>query len=239
MPENSSSVRVSQFGNVAAPLVLSNAKAPKNGYAYVYVSNENDQAVYFDNLQVVHNRGRIIEEDHYYAFGLKIAGISSNKLGNDTYEGYLQNKNLYNDKELIDDADVDLYEFGYRNYDPQTGRFIQIDPLTDDYPDFSSYQFAGNEPIGNIDFDGLAPIPGLGGTWANLGNVVVKAAPRTAQTGISFGARLSTAIVANTAKITSAVVSKISDQWDVLKWNSSQRWDNFKQAASDKLDDRY
>jgi len=160
VPENSTAVRVSQSGSGAAPLVLpANIKAPKNGYAYIYVSNENDQAIYFDNLQVVHNRGRIIEEDHYYAFGLKIAGISSNKLGNDTYEGYLQNKNLYNDKELIDEADLDWYDYGYRNYDAQIGRFPQLDPLTDDYPELTPYQYAGDEPIANVDVDGLEPLP--------------------------------------------------------------------------------
>lgn len=223
--------------------MLANAKAPKNGYAYIYVSNENDEAVYFDNLQVVHNRGRIIEENHYYAFGLKIAGISSNKLGNDTYEGYLQNKNLYNDKELIDDADLDWYDYGFRNYDAQIGRFTQLDPLTWDYPELTNYQYAGNEPIANIDIDGLEPgssiTVGLIGDAATSGtyNVIARAAPRVTQTGISFGARLSTAIVANTAKITSAVVTKTTEQWEILKWNTSQRWDNFKQAASDKFDD--
>ncbi len=115
----------------------------------------------------------------YYSFGLKIAGISSTKLG-DANEGMLKNQNLYNDKELTDDGGLDLYDFGFRIYDPQIGRFIQIDPLTDDMPDFSPYLFAGNEPIGNIDFEGLNPIPGLSGTWANLGNIVVKAAPKAA-----------------------------------------------------------
>ncbi len=135
--------------------MLANIKAPKNGYAYIYVSNENDESVYFDNLQVAHNRGRIIEEDHYYALGLKIAGISSNKLGNDTYEGYLQNKNLYNDKELIDEADLDWYDYGFRNYDAQIGRFPQLDPLKDDYPELTPFQYASNDPIANIDIDGL------------------------------------------------------------------------------------
>ncbi len=153
--ENSAAVRVSQPGDGAAPLVLpANTKAPKNGYAYIYLSNENDQAIYFDNFQVSDKRGRIIEEDHYYAFGLKIGGISSTKLS-DPNEGNINNKNLYNDKELIDEGDLNWYDYGFRNYDPQIGRFPQLDPLTDDYPELTNYQYASNEPVANIDIDGL------------------------------------------------------------------------------------
>jgi hypothetical protein len=70
--------------------------------------------VYFDNFIVNDTRGRIIEEDHYYAFGLKIAGISSKKLP-DPNEGSIDNKNFYNDKELFDDAELDWYDYGFRN----------------------------------------------------------------------------------------------------------------------------
>ncbi|MEP6845650.1 MAG: hypothetical protein ABI861_06590, partial [Panacibacter sp.] len=104
--ENSTSIRVSHAGDASAPLPLTNIKAPKNGYVYVYLSNESNEMVYFDNFNVALNRGRIIEEDHYYVYGLKIAAISSQKLP-DPNEGNIDNKNLYNDKELFDDADLD------------------------------------------------------------------------------------------------------------------------------------
>lgn len=152
-----------------AQLVLPNIKAPKNGYAYVYVSNLSDQDVYFDNLQVGVTAGNIIEEDHYYAYGLKIAGISSKKLG-DSFEGLLKNNNLYNDKELFDDGDLNWYDYGFRNYDPQIGRFMQLDPLTDDYPELTPYQYAGCEPVANVDLDGLEPLP------VTLPEVIVTAA---------------------------------------------------------------
>jgi hypothetical protein len=60
-------------------LGLMNIKAPKNGYAFIYISNESEIDVFFDNLQVGITTGPIIEENHYYAYGLKIATLSSRK----------------------------------------------------------------------------------------------------------------------------------------------------------------
>lgn len=155
--EGSLTKRVTQAGNGATPLELFKRKAPKNGYAFVYVCNESDEMVYFDNLKVTHERGRIIEENHYYAYGLKIAGISSRKLA-DPGEGSIKNNYLYNDKELIDEGELDWYDYGLRNYDPQIGRFPQLDPLTFEYPFYTPYQYAGCEPVANSDLDGAEPM---------------------------------------------------------------------------------
>ena len=49
------------------------------------------------------------------------------------------------------------YDYGFRIYDPSIARFLSVDPLTDSYPFYTPYQFAGNKPIWKIDLDGLEP----------------------------------------------------------------------------------
>ncbi|MBX9784362.1 MAG: hypothetical protein K2X48_13815 [Chitinophagaceae bacterium] len=120
----------------------------------MYLSNRSDQHVFFDDFNVSITNSNILEENHYYSYGLRIAGISSKRI-TDTYDGLAKNNHLYNDKELWDDADLNWYDYGFRNYDPQIGRFTQLDPLTDDYPTMTPYQYASCDPILNIDIDGL------------------------------------------------------------------------------------
>ena len=145
----------SSWSTSTPALALSNVKAPKNGYAFIYVSNRSDQDVYFDNLIINLSAGNIIEENHYYAFGLKMAAISSKKLG-DVNEGQL--KNLYQYQGDFNEFDDDLgwNEFDLRNYDPQVGRFVQADPFQQ-YP--SAYTGMGNDPVNLIDPSGGIGIP--------------------------------------------------------------------------------
>jgi RHS repeat-associated protein len=73
-----------------------------------------------------------------------MAGISSKALNFGTPE----NKKKFNDgTELNNDFDLNWYETDYRSYDPQIGRFWQIDELTEFDFNWSPYVYAHNNPI--------------------------------------------------------------------------------------------
>ena len=66
----------------------------------------------------------------------------------------------FNGKEKDDEGEfgsITNYDYGFRIYNPAVARFLSVDPLTQSYPWYTPYQFAGNGPIMNIDVDGLEP----------------------------------------------------------------------------------
>jgi len=126
-----------------------NMTVRRNGWLYVYVSNESNQDVYFDDLVVNHKRGPVVEANNYYAFGLQIPGISSKALG----FGGVENRRKFNggnelqSKEFSDGAGLDWYDAHFRMYDPQIGRFMQLDAFDGLSVSNSLYAFADNNPI--------------------------------------------------------------------------------------------
>jgi RHS repeat-associated protein len=153
----------------------SNLPVDKNGYLYVYVSNETTNLdVFFDNLQVTHIHGPIVEETHYYPFGLTMAGISSkaaqtSDCGCPNKKGF--NGNELQNKEFSDGSGLDVYDFNARTYDQQIGRFIQIDPMADQagQEKITPYHFSYNNPSTYNDPTGNCPscvgaiVGGVGG----------------------------------------------------------------------------
>lgn len=130
----------------------------KTGFLYVYTSNEMDYDVLFDNLVVVHNSGPLVEETHYYPFGLTMSAISARSLSG----GIKENKFKYNGKELenrefANGAGLETYDFAARMQDPQLGRFLQIDPKSETFANNTPYNYCFNNPLLFVDPDGMEP----------------------------------------------------------------------------------
>lgn len=66
-------------------------------------------------------------------------------------------KYKYNGKEYQDELGLNFYDFGARNYAPDLGRWMNIDPLAEKFPNYSPFGFCFNNPLRYTDPDGRAP----------------------------------------------------------------------------------
>jgi RHS repeat-associated protein len=83
----------------------------------------------------------------YYPFGSAMAGWKYNQ-GSYRYG--------FNGKEEDSEwGSQMIQDYGFRIYNPTIGKFLSVDPLTNSYPWYTPYQFAGNMPIWAVDLDGL------------------------------------------------------------------------------------
>ncbi|QEI14040.1 RHS repeat-associated core domain-containing protein [Cellvibrio japonicus] len=76
----------------------------------------------------------------------------------------------------LKDDDTDLVCFGYRDYDPEVGRWTARDPIGFEGGDINLYRYVLGDPINWVDIDGLAP------AWAGPITAVTAAVERDAFT---------------------------------------------------------
>lgn len=144
------------------------------GYTYSYVFNYTD---HLGNIRLSYtedpqNPGTlsILEENHYYPFGLKHMNYNSDQLVHKQSKGGVTLKNLselepvlnplpynykYQGQERQDELGLNWDSFKWRNYDYAIGRFMNIDPLAEKYQYNSPYAFAENRVVDGRELEGL------------------------------------------------------------------------------------
>ncbi|MEN7549448.1 DUF6443 domain-containing protein [Rapidithrix thailandica] len=123
----------------------------QNGFVKIFVANESDVDVWFDDLKITHTPEVIVQENHYYPFGLNLAGIEK--------QGAPDHKFQYNGKEKQEEFGLNWMDYGARMYDAALGRWHKVDPLTEKMRRHSPYNYAFDNPIIFIDIDGMIPWP--------------------------------------------------------------------------------
>ena len=101
----------------------------------------------------MHSQKVILEVNHYYPFGMVMAGVSSKAAGG------INNKYKYNGKELqskefSDGSGLEWSDYGARMYDQQIGRWYCIDAFAEKFANETPFNYAGNNPINLVDVGG-------------------------------------------------------------------------------------
>ncbi|MEO6963931.1 MAG: RHS repeat-associated core domain-containing protein, partial [Puia sp.] len=165
----------------------------RNGWIYIYLSNESAQDVFFDNLVINLKHGPLVEQNDYYAFGMENPGLSTKAL---KYQ-YNQNRYKFNGIEYDSAFGINEFDAHYRNLDPAIGRWTTIDPQIEEgdlsispYASMSNNPVFKTDPLGNLDGGCCGEVlndvgSALKETFTSLYNGAVDVA-RTINTTVNF-----------------------------------------------------
>ena len=81
-------------------------------------------------LEPATEEGIVLQTNHYYPFGMSYATNSQSSIAQPWRFG---------GKEIMCDASLNLYDFEARLYSPETGRFVQVDPMVEKYYPISPF----------------------------------------------------------------------------------------------------
>lgn len=117
-------------------------------YIYQYKDHLGNARVSF--LKGSNGERQVVDRNDYYSFGM-----SHVRPDEPSYFGFGSFKNYkYNGKEL---QETGMYDYGWRQYMPDIGRWNGMDQLSEMYHDASPYAYVINNPIRFSDPDGRCP----------------------------------------------------------------------------------
>ena len=134
--------------------------AKNSRYVYQYSDHlGNTRLSYSDiNKNGLVESNEILSEADYYPFGLQHTENSIATTANKAAEKY-----QYNAKEFQDELNLNVFDYGARNYDAAIGRWFNHDPLSEVTLD--PYGYTYNNPINLIDPTGMSAEDSKGGGW--------------------------------------------------------------------------
>jgi len=128
----------------------------------VYTANETaDQNVWFDDFKVTFTPQLIVQENHYYPFGLELSGINK--------ENKPEHKFTFQGQEEQKEFGLNWSSFKWRNADVAIGRFHSVDPLAEDYLYNSVYAFSENKVTNHVELEGLESVSATALNYAQMG----------------------------------------------------------------------
>ncbi|WP_185287478.1 DUF6443 domain-containing protein [Chryseobacterium lactis] len=117
----------------------------ENRYIYQYRDHLGNARVNFGKNSA--GALEIIDTNNYYPFGLSHTGgngLNISKFGS-------LNSYKYNGKEL---QETGMFDYGWRQYMPDLGRWNGLDQLAESYFSTSPYAYVANNPVSQFDVDG-------------------------------------------------------------------------------------
>ncbi len=135
--------------HLSAQLVVDSSSIQK---VEVFVSSSDENVIFYDDFSVIRKRmlAQIVQENHYYPFGLNIQGLEFVLPNTDT-----NTTHLFNGKSLLLKNYLEYFDHGSRFLDPQIGRWHTMDIMAGQFISQSPYVAMQNNPVNNIDPNGM------------------------------------------------------------------------------------
>lgn len=128
------------FENGHLKRILLNEGYIEGGKYFFYITD------YLGNNRAVAGPDSIIQQMHYYPYGLSYAESVGMEVQPYKFGG----------KEYDKTAGLNIYDFGARWYEPDLGRFMTLDPMCEKTYSLSPYHYCSNNPISRVDPTGMS-----------------------------------------------------------------------------------